>query len=381
MGTLSCCQQQFTNSTDELVPFNNVDGKENLIFVFGSPDRIKDPSLQEWLKANCGDSHYVGCTTAGEITANGVEDNTVTLTSLAFDKTEVRTTRAKVNTMDASLDVGIKIAETLNDKDLAYVLILSDGLSVNGSSLVKGIRDTLPSNVPFSGGLAGDADRFEKTYTLDNDGVHENTVIGVGFYGDALHVERGSVGGWAPFGPFRTVTRSTNNIVYEIDNSSALDVYSAYLAEEAKDLPASGLLFPLSMSSNSGEAGLIRTLLAIDRDNGSLTFAGDVHEGSTVQLMHANYDQLIQGAENAAADCLKKDSAESDFALLISCVGRKLLLGHNTDLEVDAVSSTLGRNVTCAGFYSYGEIGLLSGSNGCEFHNQTMTLTILREES
>ncbi len=176
------------------------------------------------------------------------------------------------------------------------------------------------------------------------------------------------------------MTKSKANVVYEIDHSRALDVYSAYLGDEAKDLPASGLLFPLAISPKQGKIGLIRTLLAIDKQSGSLTFAGDVPEGSIVRLMHANYDQIIDGAETAAKKCLDHGKADIDFALLISCVGRKLMLGNNTDLEIDAVVQNLGEDVVHAGFYSYGEIGPFEGSGGaCELHNQTMTITTFCE--
>ncbi|MFH2000839.1 MAG: FIST N-terminal domain-containing protein [Planctomycetota bacterium] len=381
MGLIKTSQQQLSRPGQTLQPVISEGAQSHLVFVFGSSSRMQDPTLPEQLEQNFPNATLVGCTTAGEITAKGVEDETLTITSLEFQKTAIRTHRVEVTSMENSYDVGVNLAKSLAEDDLAYLLVLSDGLAVNGSSLVKGIRDTLPKGTPFSGGLAGDADRFQKTLTLDNDGIHEKSVVGVGFYGSHFSVERGSVGGWAPFGPFKIVTRSTANVVYEIDNSRALDVYSAYLGEEAKDLPASGLLYPLAMSPENADSGLIRTLLAIDREQGSLTFAGDVPEGTKVQLMHANFDELIMGAEKASIECLTEKEDADDFALLISCVGRKLLLGTNIDLEVDAVSGCFGRKVTCTGFYSYGEIGPYKGSGECELHNQTMTITTFCEHA
>ena len=380
MGRIKVTQQQVKATDGVLEPIKSGAGGGCLALVFGSTAHLEETSLHDRLRKCCGGAVLAGCTTAGEITAAGVEDETLTVTLLEFESTTVRTHCVKVESMDDSLAAGISLAKALRDENLAYLLVLSDGQAVNGSSLVKGIRETLPPGVPFSGGLAGDAARFEKTLTLDSDGVHARSIVGVGFYGDALQVRRGSVGGWVPFGPYRTVTKSKANVVYETDGERALDVYTAYLGDEAKDLPASGLLFPLAMAPKSGEMGLIRTLLAIDREKGSLTFAGDVPEGATVRLMHANYDQLIEGAENAADKCLANGKPDADLALLISCVGRKLMLGNDTDLEVDAVVEKLGRDVVHTGFYSYGEIGPFEGSGGeCELHNQTMTITVISE--
>jgi hypothetical protein len=379
MGSLRVELQQLHSREDPLAPIAAPSAEGHLVLVFGSRARFEDPQLHARLRAAYPRAVLAGCSTSGEITPEGVDDDTVTVASLRFAATGVASHRVRIGSMDESRRAGESLARALSRQDLQYLLVLSDGLAVNGSSLVSGIRDTLRSGVPFSGGLAGDAARFEKTLTLDRDGIHEHSVVGVGFYGSALEVRHGSVGGWTPFGPNRTVTRSTANTVYEIDGQRALDVYGAYLGDEARDLPASGLLFPLAVAPDEGQAGLIRTLLAIDRQQGSLTFAGDVPEGTTVRLMHANYDQLVEGAECAAAECLAGGAPDIDFALLISCVGRKLLLGNNTDLEVDAVVGKLGEGICCTGFYSYGEISPAGSTGTCELHNQTMTITTLAE--
>lgn len=380
MGRIKITQQQVSSAEEIQRPTEIKDGGTSLALVFGSTAHMENSALHNRLQEYYSGAVLAGCTTAGEITAKGVEDDTITITLMQFNSTEVRTHCIEVKSMEDSQAAGAALVEGLYDDNLAYILVLSDGQVVNGSSLVRGIRNALPADIPFSGGLAGDGSRFEKTFTLDSDGIHAKSIVAVGFYGDALQVNRGSFGGWAPFGPYRKVTKSKANVVYEIDHSRALDVYSAYLGDEAKDLPASGLLFPLAISPKQGKMGLIRTLLAIDKQNGSLTFAGDVPEGSVIQLMHANYDQLIAGAENAANMCLSNGKPDVDLALLISCVGRKLMLGNNTDLEVDAVVEKFGRDATYTGFYSYGEIGPFKGSGGaCELHNQTMTITTFTE--
>jgi hypothetical protein len=379
MGSLTVRIQQLSSLDEPLNPIEKLESNQHLILVFGSTAHFENPQLTSQLRQSYPDAVIAGCSTAGEITPDGVEDDTVTITSLGFKSTQVRSARVHLDDMTDSETMGRELASTLAADDLAYLMVLSDGLAVNGSSLVKGIRETLPEGVPFSGGLAGDAARFQKTLTLDNDGIHEKSIVAIGFYGEKLLVSHGSVGGWVPFGPTRRVTKSTANTVYEIDCRRALDIYSTYLGDEAQNLPASGLLFPLALSTQDGDSGVIRTLLAIDKEEGSLTFAGDIPEGAEVRLMHANYDQLVAGAELAADDCHPNPKQEADFALLISCVGRKLLLGTNTELEVDAVVDKFGGDLACTGFYSYGEISPSNLTGKCELHNQTMTITSLSE--
>jgi hypothetical protein len=267
----------------------------------------------------------------------------------------------------------------LSNDGLAHVFALSDGLRVNGSELVKGLTAFLPEGIQVTGGLAGDADRFQKTLVLDGHEPREGTVTAIGFYGDRLKAGCASLGGWDPFGPERLITRSQGNVLYELGGQSALDLYEKYLGEHAEGLPATGLLFPLSLRTGDS-AGVVRTILSVNRDERSLTFAGDVPEGSYARLMKANFDRLIDGAVGAArATSLGLAGGTAQLAVLISCVGRKLILKQRVEEEVEGVRDVLGDDCTLAGFYSYGEISPFIPGAKCELHNQTMTITAFAE--
>lgn len=354
-----------------------------LVLVFGSVSRLQDPALTKALKRAYGGAVLAGCSTAGEITREGVSDDSVTVTSIAFEHTRLRSARARGVRMTESRAVGERLAAELAEPDLGYVLVLSDGVHVNGSDLVAGLVGRLPSDVLVTGGLAGDNGRFRRTVVHDGDRVDERSVMAIGFYGTRLRVGHGSVGGWESFGPIRRVTRSEHNVLYELDGKPALEIYETYLGEDAEQLPASGLLFPLAMvSPDLRETGLIRTLLAVDRQRGSLTFAGNLARGSLVRLMHANFDSLVDGSEAAADLALGSlQGAIPPVSLLISCVGRRLLMGSNTDQELEAARQVLGGETCITGFYSNGEISPFLPTARCELHNQTMTITTLHEAS
>jgi len=279
------------------------------------------------------------------------------------------------------IEAGKALALKLANKELRHVFVLSEGLHVNGTELVTGMRDNLPEGVNVTGGLAGDGADFNKTLIISNAGeVKSNIITAIGFYGDQIKIGYGSFGGWDSFGVERSVTKSEGNVVFEIDNTPALELYKSFLGEQAKNLPSSGLLFPLNMRIETDGEPVVRTILAVDEQKQSLTFAGDIPEGSYIKLMKANIDRLINGAEKAArvsVDPLGQNKA--DLAILISCVGRKLVLKQLIEEEVEAVQEIVGDKTTLTGFYSYGEIAPFLKGTRCELHNQTMTITTFTE--
>jgi hypothetical protein len=169
--------------------------------------------------------------------------------------------------------------------------------------------------------------------------------------------------------------------MHELDGEPALEIYRRYLGEHAAGLPASGLLFPFAvLGEDHREVGLIRTILGIDEATRSLVLAGDIAQGGSVRLMHASTNALIEGAQAAAdAAAVMLTERRPSLALLVSCVGRKLVMGGRVDEEVEAVARVFGQGAAIAGFYSNGEISPFVGAPECRLHNQTMTITCLSE--
>lgn len=362
------------------IPPGALGTKAQLVLLFGSPSCLKQIGWQDEIYLAYPNAHQLGCSTAGEIFGTEVTDETLIVTAIAFEHTHLQGVSLKVNGDINSFDAGKQLANSLPTESLVHVLVISDGQNVNGSELVAGLTQHLPAGVSLTGGLAGDGDRFRETLVLWDGKPESNRVAAIGLYGDRLRVGFGSLGGWDAFGPERLVTRSAGNILYELDGQPALALYKKYLGEHAKDLPASGLLFPLSLKNSEGES-VVRTILAVNEKEQSLTFAGDMPQGGYARLMKANFDRLVDGAIGAAQisyDAIGKTSPE--LALLISCVGRKLVLKQRIEEEVEGVRDILGQDTVLAGFYSYGEISPFNPSAKCELHNQTMTITTFSEE-
>jgi len=348
-----------------------------LIIVFGSRELLGNAGWFQSLRKKFLKSDIVSVSTSGNIMGSEVSDNSLVASLLYFGKTKVKTTMTNISSLESSREAGLILGSLLQDAQLQHVMVFSEGIKVNGSELVSGLNEVI--QVPVTGGLAGDAARFETTLVGLNSLPESGNIVGIGFYGESLKVGYGHFGGWDPFGPERRVTKSDHNILHELDNKSALELYKTYLGDKAKELPGSALLFPLGMRVKPNDPILTRTILAINPDGG-MVFAGDLPQGATVQLMKANFEKLIDASATAAEQTLSVVGSESEFALLISCVGRKLVLGQRIEEEVEAVRDVLGELPTISGFYSYGEISTLLETPSCELHNQTMTITVMRED-
>jgi hypothetical protein len=358
------------------------DGVEraSLVLYFGGPGIFEDGTRYEELRARYGSAHLVGCSTGGEILGDEVYDDSIAATAIEFCSTRVALAQTAIAAHGGdACAAGRALAEQLPSPGLRSVFLLSDGTRVNGSELVRGVHECCGDGVPFTGGLAGDGASFGTTRV----GIDANPAPGIigaiGFYGDAIRFGYGSAGGWDPVGPERRITRAVDNTLYELDGRSALDLYKTYLGPEAANLPASALLLPLRVRTpeRPDDESVVRTVISIDEATKGMVFAGDIHEGQIAQMMLGNFEHLIDGAGRAAAQARIPGNR---LAILISCIGRKLLLGQRIVEEVEAVQDQLGSACAVTGLYSYGEIGPHGASSTCDLHNQTMTVMTVAED-
>ena len=353
--------------------------RPQLAIVFGSTARLAEAATWTDLADRFPGARVVGCSTAGELADVELLEDALVATAIEFEHSRVEVATVQLDEAADSAALGARLAARLPAAGLVHVLVLSEGLNVNGSALVAGLRAVLPPAVGLTGGLSGDGARFTRTAVCVDGPTPSQQIVAIGLYGARLQVGCGSRGGWEPFGPERLITRATGSVLYGLDGEPALDLYRRYLGEHAAALPASGLAFPLAIRGATGEP-VVRTILAIDDAARSLTFAGDVPTGHRARLMKTNVSGLVTGAAAAAATSVAGATTGSpDLAILISCVGRKLVMKQRTEDELEAVRAALGAHTTLTGFYSYGEIAPFGADAPCQLHNQTMTVTTISE--
>lgn len=366
----------------------NIDGKDeienplhaNLVLGFGRKDLIGDGSLGVLLAEKFPSAEIVICSTAGEISGASVYNDAVAITAVYFEKTTIRSASLDLVNYANSFELGKSLIAQLDTNDLTSVLILSDGLLVNGSQLVAGMEEGNSGKVLITGGLAGDGVMFDNTVVGLNGLPMKGKVAAIGFYGNHLDVRSSSISGWDVFGPERTVTKSKGTHVFEIDQRSAIDLYKIYLGPYIDDKTNSTLLFPLAVKLPGKTDYVARSILSINHKASCMVFAGDIPEGSTVRFMKASFERLIDAADRAArATSVNGELYSPELAILISCVGRKIILGKQIEEEVAVVADFYSPKTSIVGFYSYGEISPQRTSGPCELHNQTMTITTFSE--
>lgn len=350
-----------------------------LVIAFGAREAFQDPDNLAQLRRRYPDARIVGCSTGGQIVRGDVRDDEIGVLAMRFERSAFALAQAQISNPAHSDAVGRQLGKALDRPDLKAIFVLSDGTRVNGSGLVVGLRESVGEGVSIAGGLAGDGARFEETLVLLDESVAPGRIVALGFYGDAFRIGHGCRAGWSSFGPRRRITASQGNVLLALDEKPALALYKSYLGPEAEGLPATGLLYPVMLTDPANpDHSVIRTVLAVDEASQSLTFAGDMPTGWHAQLMRGHFDRLSEAASKAAADAMEAAQGET-AAILISCIGRRLVMGENTMDEISAAREALGANVASAGFYSYGEISPHAGSGFCELHNQTMTVTTFSE--
>lgn len=354
--------------------------KAQLVLFFGAGEIVTNHAVFTEVQQKFPQANIVSCSTAGEILRNEVFDDTAVVTAVWFEKATISTASVDIDKTVNSFETGKILMSKLSQDNLISVLVISEGSFINGSDLVAGFNEVNKHNIPVTGGLAGDAARFSKTQVGLNTPAKEGTVVAIGFYGTNLLIGHSSFGGWDEFGKERVITKSSKNVLYEIDGKKALDLYKEYLGPYVDELPGSALLFPISLRTNNIDKNLVRTILSVNEEDGSMVFAGNMPEGSKIRLMKVNFEKVIKGSSVAASNTASMNAEHNaDLAILISCVGRKLILQDRTAEEVEAAQAVFGDKTTITGFYSYGELSPFNPGSNCELHNQTMTITTFTE--
>ncbi len=377
MKTIQLIRQ---NNNDWQYVSPKLDLKKPLVLVFGNRFALEEPSLYDDVRALFPDGEIIFGSACAEISSNTVNENSITITAIEFEKSHFLVKNSNILSKDMdSLETGKDLINQFPTEGLKYVFVVSEGSFVNGSQLTKGMNIAIDENIIITGGLCGDDERFEKTIAGYNENPKPGEIIAIGFYGDTLDISFSIYGGWTPFGPERIVTKSEGNTLYELDGKPALDLYKSYLGDKAKDLPGAALLYPLNVTSEHENQSIVRSILNIDEANNAVILAGDIAENAKVQLMMTNVDNIANASERAAQQALDLRTTKPELAMLVSCIGRKLVLDQRVEEEIEEVIEVLGKDTTISGFYSYGEIAPFHGEVSCQLHNQTMTITLISE--
>ena len=296
----------------------------DLVLIFSDNVFFQSELCFTQLRDTFPQAQILGCSSAGNVMGVEISDGDMVATVVKLEHSSIRLAAVDAELGVEASKLGVQLTTELNSPDLRHIFILTNGLQINGSNFAEGLNQ---AGFPVTGGMAGDGTRFDNTWIMANKPAKSRCAVALGFYG-SVTVGSGCYAGWEEFGANRIITKSDGNVLYELDGEPALALYKRYLGKLAKDLPASGLRFPLSIHEDKSDKGLIRTLLAVDEAKQSLTFAGDVPQGYVCSLMRTDMENLIENAGMAAEAALPENHNKSGLCLVVSCVGRRMLMGQ-----------------------------------------------------
>ncbi len=365
--------ESFCSSMDEIL---TVDFKPNVGIVFSSI-KIGIPELARAMNNYTID--FIGSSSCGEILSinekSSVFEGSCVVTLLEIDKNFYKIVSVN-GEGKTSFDLGKEVGKSGKQlfESPAFIIVCSS-LNTDGEQLVKGLVDSCGPEVPIFGGLAGDDSLFKETFVFGNGFFLTNGALALIFDNTRIKVDGIATSGWIGLGAEKTVTRAEGNVVYTIDNESALDFYIKYLGVDEHDLPEIGVEYPMLVMRPDG-ANVLRAVMMVDLEVRSLIFAGTVPEGAKVKFSSSPGFEVV--------DFVKKDLKkyfeifpESDLLLLFSCMARHMAVGPMVEEEI--VEAARLWNLPVTGFFTYGEIGKNMVGN-CDFFNETFTLVTLKEQ-
>jgi len=356
-----------------------LEGQPQACWLF-CPPHYDLPSFLQGITDTLGTEQLIGCTTDGEVSSDGLSSHTAVLAGIVTDQIDFSFAWAMGLEHQAE-QVGIQLAEAL-PPETQYIQLFSDGIKGNGCAILRGLMSVLGSHILISGGTAGDYGGFRRTWQFLGKRVLTDAAVAVGFAGN-FAVGTGVRSGWSPIGVPKKVTRSAGHVLYELGGQPALEVYERFLGRHADRLPAVGVEYPLGLMGkldNCPEDGyfLLRATMSVNRQDGSITFAGEIPEGAQVRLTCGDIASVLRAAEEAAGMALVGlEGRRPAMLFFYSCMARKIILGRRTREELQIVRDIIGPDIPTIGFYTYGEFCPLR-PGGCSYlHNETVTVSVI----
>ncbi len=351
----------------------DVNTSQTLIQLFCTSADINElKKIQTYFAKNYPNAVLIGTTTDGIINATQVYTDKISIVTFSvFSDTILKSTLIKhTNNFNNSYESGVNLAEQLVCDETKLIISFADGINTNGEEFSKGISKVSP-DVILSGGLAGDNGELLKTYVFTKDEITSNGAVGVSLSSKTLNVTTNSSFDWLPVGKELIVTKAINNRVYEIDGMSAVDIYAKYMGHEvAEKLPQVGIEFPLIFEV---KGVLIGRAVLLKHDDGSLTFAGNIKEGTKVRFGIGDIGNILKNSSYSTRKVLSEMQYKPEAVFVYSCMARRRFMKEYIYDELKILSN-IG---AVSGFFTYGEFYHEGKRN--QLLNETMTMLILSE--
>lgn len=369
MKTLTTTFESF----DQLLRFVNnheLNNEKNILIQIFTSSKQKSfiRKLLNILNNAIDNCEIIGSTTSGEISSNGAQTNSTVISFSTFKNTKIKTVFQEYN--QTSYTSGQTLIKKIEQNDELKLLIsFTDGIYTNGENFLNGIY-SINKDIIVSGGMAGDYSNFDDTFVFTKENITNKGMVAAALYNKDLNIFTDYSFNWDSIGKKHKVTKADRNRVYQIGDLSAIDFYKHYLGKDIeKHLPTIGIEFPLVINKDGMD---IARVVTQKHDDGSLSFAGNIQEGSTIQFGHGNVQMIIKKSLENVKNIVSQP-VESIF--IYSSLARLALLKEDINLEI----VPLRELASICGFFTNGEF--FNNHKKSSFLNQSMTILAISENN
>jgi hypothetical protein len=331
---------------------------------------------------------YVGATSCREFTEGNQSEAAIAILLLEIHKdcyavflediAERTITEAATHLSNAALQKFSKPSLILLSTSLTQ-----NGIMLDGEALIRGIEKTIGTDVNLFGGMAGDDMSFTGTYVFSNKQSTDYGFTAIAFNEEKIQMYGVALSGWKSIGVSRTITKSKNNLLYEIDGKPALEMYLRFLGEDvdaiqdqAKFFNGVGIHYPLQIERKDREPMMCNPM-DYNKEENALILESVVEEGSRFKFSTPPDFDIVEAVVAKAKEIRSQHDVDADAILIFSCASRLSALGPMAQQENDGLAEIW--RAPMAGFYTYGEYGrAINGKH--EFHSTTCSWVALKEK-
>ncbi len=315
----------------------------------------------------------IGCTTDGEVSSVlAFQQDSIVLTLFCTDDDiEIRAGVGRNLSQDPVRAAGQAVQDGYHWAKLC--IALPESLTISAAATLNALKAALGQTFPIFGGFAADQWRFKQTYQFYKTEVLSDALPILLFSGSSLKFSYGACTGFQPVSQrMGRVTKADRNVVYEIDGKSALEFYSDYFG--ALDPSPE---HPLAVFDQH-DRFFLRGFSSFDRTVGSITAFADLFEGDLLTIATASREDIIAAAKQPILEALQAyPGVEPAAALFFPCGANRQLLGTRIEEEFQLMQASLGHQIPCSGFYTFGELAPLEQQQETQLLQHTVVTLLL----
>jgi len=251
-----------------------------------------------------------------------------------------------------------------------------------GEEMVTPLKQYLGLEKIFFGGMAGDDWMLNGSFVFTNNKETDYGMVALVLNADKINLKGMAVTGWKPLGIKRTVTKSKGNLLYEIDDKPALELYLKYLGKEDKIAENNFNIFeelaieyPFIVERDTNET-VLKTPMKVDSKEKALVMDIPMPEGTKFWFTNPPEFDIVEEVIDKATQLKQDTNEDADALLVFSCAGRQPVLGPMATQENEGLAKVW--QTPMAGFFTYGEFGrVLNGKQN--FHSGACCWVTLKE--